>query len=44
MSLTRGIEILGGALAIGRQADSIALPMVEERMSAAKEKGSARKL
>ena len=33
--MTRGIEILEGALAIGRQADPIALPLVEERMSAA---------
>src|SRR3954451_1024379 len=41
MSLDRGIEILEGALAIGRQADPIASPMLEERMSAAKEKGSA---
>jgi hypothetical protein len=41
MSLDRGIEILEGALAIGRQADPIASPMLEERMSAAKQKGSA---
>ena len=41
MSLDRGIEILEGALAIGRQADPLALPVVEERMSVAKEKGSA---
>jgi hypothetical protein len=41
MSLERGIEILEGALAIGRQADAIALPDVEERMSVAKEEGSA---
>ena len=41
MSLERGIEILEGALAIGRHADSIALPVVEERMSVAKEEGSA---
>ncbi|HVI78328.1 MAG TPA: hypothetical protein VM715_09200, partial [Candidatus Acidoferrum sp.] len=41
MSLERGIEILEGALAIGRQADPIALPDVEERMSVAKEEGSA---
>jgi hypothetical protein len=40
MSLDRGIEILEGALAIGRQADPLALPDVEARMSAAKEKGS----
>jgi hypothetical protein len=40
-SLERGIEILEGALAIGRQADLIASPMLEARMSAAKEKGSA---
>jgi hypothetical protein len=38
--MTRGIEILEGALAIGRQADPIALPVVEERMSAAREKVS----
>src|SRR3954471_16961230 len=41
MSLDRGIEILEGALAIGRQADPLASPMLEERMSAAKQKGSA---
>ena len=41
MSLDRGIEILEGALAIGRQADPLALPEVEQRMSVAKEKGSA---
>ena len=41
MSLDRGIEILEGALAIGRQADPIASPMLEERMSAAKQKGNA---
>jgi hypothetical protein len=40
MSLDRGIEILEGALAIGRQADPLALPEMEARMSAAKEKGS----
>src|SRR3954449_5370948 len=40
-SLERGIEVLEGALAIGRQADAIALPDVEERMSVAKEEGSA---
>jgi hypothetical protein len=39
--MTRGIEILEGALAIGRQADPIALPVVEERMSAAREKVSS---
>jgi hypothetical protein len=41
MSLERGIEILEGALAIGRQADPIALPEVDERMSVAKEEGRA---
>jgi hypothetical protein len=41
MSLERGIEILEGALAIGRQADPIALPDVEKRMSVAKEEVSA---
>src|SRR4051794_40800784 len=41
MSLERGIEILEGALAIGRQAEPITLPVVKERMSVAKEKGSA---
>ena len=41
MSLERGIEILEGALAIGSHADSIALPVLEERMSLAKEEGSA---
>jgi hypothetical protein len=39
MSLDRGIEVLEGALAIGRQADPIALGLAEERMSAAREKG-----
>jgi hypothetical protein len=39
MSLERGIEVLEGVLAIGRQADQIALPVAEERMAAAKEKG-----
>jgi hypothetical protein len=41
MSMSKGIEVLEGALAIGRQADPIALPVVEERMSVAKEKGGA---
>ena len=41
MSMSKGIEVLEGALAIGRQADPIALPMVEERMSAAKQNESA---
>jgi hypothetical protein len=41
MSTSKGIEVLEGALKIGRQADPTALPMVDERMSAAKEKGSA---
>src|SRR3954452_24720747 len=41
MSLERGIEILEGALAIGRHADSIALPVVDERISVAKEEGRA---
>jgi hypothetical protein len=39
MSLERGIEVLEGALAIGRQADAVAVPVAEERMSAAREKG-----
>ena len=39
-SISDGIKILEGALAIGRQADSLALPLVEERMSAAREKAS----
>jgi hypothetical protein len=39
MSLDRGIEVLEGALAIGRQADPVALPVAEERMSAARAKG-----
>jgi hypothetical protein len=38
MSISRGIEVLEGALAIGRQADPIALPMADERMSVAREK------
>jgi hypothetical protein len=41
MSLDRGIEVLEGALAIGRQADPIAVPMLEERMSSAREKVSS---
>ena len=41
MSMSKGIEVLEGALAIGRQADPIALPVVEERISVAKEKGGA---
>ena len=41
MSLERGIEILEGPLAIGRQADPIALPAVEERMVAKGEGGAA---
>jgi len=41
MSMSKGIEVLEGALAIGRQADPIALPMVEERMWAAKQNASA---
>jgi hypothetical protein len=40
ISLERGIEVLHGALRIGRQADPIALPIVEERMSTAREKVS----
>ena len=39
-SLKRGIEILEGALAIGRQADSLESPLVEARLSAVKEKAS----
>jgi hypothetical protein len=38
MSLERGIEVLEGALAIGRQADPVAVPVAEGRMSAAREK------
>jgi hypothetical protein len=41
MSMSKGIEVLEGALAIGRQADPIALPVMEERMSAAREKVSS---
>jgi hypothetical protein len=41
MSMSKGIEVLEGALAIGRQADPIALPVVKERISVAKEKGGA---
>jgi hypothetical protein len=37
-SLTSGIEILEGALAIGRQAEPLDCPLVEARMSAVKEK------
>jgi hypothetical protein len=39
-SVTRGIEILEGALAIGRQAEPLELPVVEARISAVKEKAS----
>ena len=39
LSLDRGIEVLEGVLVIGRQADPVALPVVEERLSAAREKG-----
>jgi hypothetical protein len=38
--MTRGIEILEGALAIGRQAEPLDCPVVEARMSALKEKAS----
>jgi hypothetical protein len=41
MPMSEGIEILEGALAIGRQADPIVLPIVEERMSAAQRKASS---
>jgi hypothetical protein len=41
MSMSKSIEILEGALAIGRQADPLALRVVEERMSAAREKASS---
>jgi hypothetical protein len=41
ISIERGIQILEGALAIGRQADPLPLPEVEARISAAKEKASA---
>ena len=41
MSMSEGIEVLEGALAIGRQADPIALTVMEERMSAAREKVSS---
>jgi len=39
-SVRRRIEILEGALAIGREAQPLELPVVEARMSAAKEKAS----
>jgi hypothetical protein len=39
-SVKRGIEILEGALAIGRQADPLEFPIVEARLSAVKEKAS----
>jgi hypothetical protein len=38
--LTRGIQILEGALAIGREAEPPELPVLEARMSAVKEKAS----
>jgi hypothetical protein len=38
--MTRGIEILEGALAIGRQAEPLEHLLVESRMSAVKEKAS----
>src|SRR3954463_2936349 len=37
-SVRRGIEILEGALAIGREAEPLELPVVEARMSAVKAK------
>jgi hypothetical protein len=40
MSLSKGIAVLEGALGIGRQADQIPSPILEERMSAAKQNGS----
>ena len=40
MSISKGIEVLEGALAIGRQADPIALLVANERMSAARENGA----
>jgi hypothetical protein len=39
--LAKGIEILEGALAIGRQAEPLEFPAVEARMSAVKEKAGA---
>ena len=41
MSTTEGITVLKGALAIGRQADPLALPVVEERLSAVRDKESS---
>lgn len=41
LSTGRGIEILEGALAIGRQADPLAKPILESRLSAMKAKGDA---
>jgi hypothetical protein len=38
--MTRGIEILEGALAIGRQAEPLEHLLVESRMSAVKEEAS----
>jgi len=40
MSMAQGIDILEGALAIGRKADPLALPAVEARTSAVKDKAS----
>lgn len=39
MSLQRGIDVLEGALSIGRQADPISLPALDARLSTAREKG-----
>jgi hypothetical protein len=41
MSISRGIEILEGALAIGRKADPLALSTAKGRMSAVKETASS---
>lgn len=41
MSTARGIQILEGALAIGRQADRLPEPTVEARMAAVKDQANA---
>jgi hypothetical protein len=41
VSMSKGIEVLEGALQIGRQSDPTPLPVVQQRMSAARENVSS---
>ena len=41
MTFQRGLEVLEGALAIGRQADALALEDVQSRMDGAKSRAEA---